>query len=639
MKKNLNHLLVSFVLLVSAVFSFSCSNSSDSDGEVDVGARGIYLASSYQSLSDYTKKTIQFAGLKYSGRTSSVPKVFIVNSGALASMSEANMLLAVETCAEGNTFIIDAPTKEQVKAFKEKIDAFLAKEENAYHNALQDVHLYSIDNLLFQFVKTGDGSEPDTAIPDFNSNSHEQKAFEAIAMRKNQIYFVHDIDEVFDASALVNTQAEATADYSENNVDTGEKNSESKESVSVAANSTDYSALMEESAENFAQWILLTNSTDAVTQAVSLDDAKKAQSFVHNFTASFSSNRSHYDGRYNGKSENVQIYIDVWVACEIDNKKDHYLVRTSCVCNNGQLGYGNSWDNGKYVGPYFNYAHVTTQIQKASLKSTDCQPQTTTGSSSFATSQGFNFGGNVGFNASGPTGGISGGYSYSETTTQSIPDITIALHSGSNSAYWEYTTPEVNGTWSGLVTKCDGAKTIQHNTAIFDTYAHYTMSSAEYYSQGTFPLLTNAEVSVGMLTGWITGFLGQTLHNGHAYTATSAKWTDYVRKPSNAFKNYVMAFEPPEGMSTSDRALLADALKVYISDWGNNVNYYGIVNTDNPGDYTPIDDIAKSHFAIARKTLENNKKVLKDRGFNGKFKFYIKRSDKSDILTSFDMEF
>ena len=633
MKKNLNHLFVSFVVLVSAVFAFSCSNSSDSEPEPDVGARGIYLASSYQSLSDYTKKTVQFSGLKYSGRTSTVPRVFIVKGSDLAGMSDANMLLAVETCAEGNTFIIDAPTKDEVKAFKTKIDAFLEKSGNEYHNALQDVHVYSIDNLLFQFVKTGDGSEPAAAVPDYTGKPHEQKSFEAIALRKTQIYFVHDIDEVFDASALVKTESDSKVDGTGGNTQADEKE------VSVADNNPDYSALMEESAENFAQWILLTNSTDAVTQAVSLDDAKKAQSFVHNFTASFSSNRSHYDGRYNGRSENVQVYIDVWVACEIDNKKDHYLVRTSCVCNNGQLGYGNSWDNGKYVGPYFNYAHVTTQIQKASLKGNDCSPQTSTGSTSFATSEGFNFGGNVGFNASGPTGGISGGYSHTETTTRSIPDVTIALHSGSNSAYWEYTTPEINGYWSGFVTKCDGAKTIQHNTAIFDTYAHYTMSSAEYYSQGTFPLLTNAEVSIGMLTGWISGFFKDTVNNGHAYTATSARWTDYVRKPSNSFKEYLMAFEPPEGMSTSDRALLADALKVYISDWGNNVKYYGIVNTDNPGDYTPIDDIAKSHFAIARKTLENNKKVLKDRGFNGKFKFYIKRSDKEDILTSFDMEF
>ena len=68
-------------------------------------------------------------------------------------MSDANMLLAVETCAEGNTFIIDAPTKDDVKAFKIKIDAFLEKAGNEYHNALQDVHVYSIDNLLFQFVK------------------------------------------------------------------------------------------------------------------------------------------------------------------------------------------------------------------------------------------------------------------------------------------------------------------------------------------------------------------------------------------------------------------------------------------------------------------------------------------------------
>ena len=617
--KKLCHLFIVSLLLTLTFFVLSCSNGSSSDGDSDAGR--IYLASPYAGLSDYMKKTVQMTKLTASEKTESIPKVFLVKGSDLANMSEANMLLAVETCAEGNTFVVDEPTQEQVKAFKTKLDSFLDKSENEYYNALQDVHLYSIDNLLLHFIDADSGT---------------MGAFEAIAMRKTQVYFVHDIDEVYTVDYSDSGSGDAEPQKLEGNTN----ESGSKDDVSPEDIKTDYTILFDESAENFAAWIKLIDSVEPVAQGgVNLNDAKKAQSFVHNFTATFSSNRDHYDGRYNGKSENVQVYVDVWSACDIDHKTDHYLVRTSCVCNNQQLGYANQWDSSKYVGPYFEYAYVTTKIEKASLASNDCSPQTTTGSTSFATSEGFNLSGNVGFNASGPTGGIGLGYSHTETTTRSIPDISIALAAAGNSATWKYTTPEVKGEWSGLVTKCDGAKSIQYNTAIFDTYAHYTMPSAEYYSQEKFPLFTETQVSIRMLTGWLTGIFDQNLHTGWANRWTKAYWTDYVRKPSNSFRNYIMAFEPPSSMSTHDREILANALKVYISDWGNAVRYYGIINTNKPDDKTNLDKIAKSHFAIAKKTIENNTKVLKDRGFSGTFKFYIKPEDAPAELTSFTLTF
>ncbi len=73
--------------------------------------------------------------------------------------------------------------------------------------------------------------------------------------------------------------------------DTQTKESGSKE-VSPEDIKPDYTILFEESSENFAAWIKLIDSVEPVTQGgVNLDDAKKAQSFVHNFTATFSSNR------------------------------------------------------------------------------------------------------------------------------------------------------------------------------------------------------------------------------------------------------------------------------------------------------------------------------------------------------------
>lgn len=245
--KKLCHLFIVSLLLTLTFFVLSCSNGSSSDGDSDAGR--IYLASPYAGLSDYMKKTVQMTKLTASEKTESIPKVFLVNGNDLANMSEANMLLAVETCAEGNTFVVDAPTQEQVKAFKTKLDSFLDKSGNEYHNALQDVHLYSIDNLLLHFIDAGSGT---------------MGAFEAIAMRKTQVYFVHDIDEVYTVDDSGSESADAKIPGPEGDIQI--KESDLKDDVSPEDIKTDYTILFDESAENFAAWIKLIDSVEPVAQ-------------------------------------------------------------------------------------------------------------------------------------------------------------------------------------------------------------------------------------------------------------------------------------------------------------------------------------------------------------------------------------
>ena len=274
MKKSIHHLLVTSLLILGTVFIISCSNGSSSDS--DSKSKRIYLASSYSGLSDYMKKTLSTTGLATFDKTSGIPEVFVVRGSDLASMTEENMRLAVETCAEGNTFIIDSPTQAQVKAFKAKLDTFLEKEGNEYQNALQDVHQYSIDNLLLQF-------EYEEAV---------EGDFEAAGMRKTQVYFVHDIDEVYAAEEVGSEAAEEDVDCPETNPAPIESEPKDDESINDVMN--DYTILIEESSENFADWIKLINSVEPVTQGrAELDNAKQAQSIVHNFTATFSSDRDH----------------------------------------------------------------------------------------------------------------------------------------------------------------------------------------------------------------------------------------------------------------------------------------------------------------------------------------------------------
>lgn len=636
-----------FVLIAATLlFALSCSDESSSDESSGSSPEPnsnklTYLAST--QISDYTKKTMKTAGLASTNSTNSIPQVYIVNGSDLASLSDDKILLAVKTCLEGQTFIIDSPTYEQVLGFALKLWSVLEKSENEYYMNMTDIHPYSILRLICQFFDSTEKKEIET---------WKDKAFEAIAMRKEQVYFVHDIDEVLnetffgsDDSNTEETAENSTATQANPTEEADE--SEAKNNLLVAAATTDFTAITNSSILAFAEWINSNDTEESIGQraAVStLENARKAQSFVHNFTATFTSNSDHYDGRYNGKCENVQLYIDVWTACSIDTDTDYYLVRTSAVCNNQQLNYKNEWDNGKYISPWMDYCEITSKLGNgyASLKVNDCSPLTTTGSSSFTKGQSFNIGGNVGFNSSGPTGGLSTGITISESRTQSIPDISVEfnLAADSKSATWKFYGPEVKAYWSGLNSHCDGAKGIQTKTAIFDTYAVYTMPSYYYWEQENVPLYSEAKVQLEMLTGWITGIFGQNLHWKCPGYWTRKGFTDYVRKPCNSYCNYIMYFDPPSGTDPNRTALYNSILKEYITDWNSSVRYYGFCDTSTKEwTYERHDKLAASHFSTAEKTIKINQDVLKSQGFEGTFTFRIKNATTGKQVDSFTLTF
>ena len=624
-----------FLLIAATVlFVLSCSDGSSGSNKL------AYLAST--QISDYTQRAMKTAGLASTNNTDSIPQVYIVNGSDLASLSDVKILLAVKTCLEGQTFIIDSPTYEQVLGFALKLWSVLEKSENEYYMNMTDIHPYSILRLICQFFDSTENKEIET---------WKDKAFEAIAMRKEQVYFVHDIDEVlnetFFGSDDSNTEETATnSTATESNPTEEADESEAKNNLSVATATTDFTDITNSSILAFAEWINSNDTEESRGQraAVStLEDARKAQSFVHNFTATFTSNSDHYDGRYNGKCENVQLYIDVWTACSIDTDTDYYLVRTSAVCNNQQLNYKNEWDNGKYISPWMDYCEITSKLGNgyASLKANECSPGTTTGTSSFTQGQSFSFSGNVGFNSSGPTGGLTTGFSISESRTQSIPDISVAfnLADDSKSATWKFYGPEVNAYWSGFNSHCDGAKGIQTKTAIFDTYAVYTMPSYYYWEQENVPLYSEAKVQLEMLTGWITGFFGQNLHWKCPGYWTRNGFTDYVRKPCNSFCNYIMYFDPPSGSSPERIDLYNRILKEYITDWNSSQRYYGFCDTSKAWTYERHDKLAASHFSTAENTIKTNQDVLKSLGFEGTFTFRIKNSTTGKQIDSFDLTF
>ncbi len=634
------HLFISTILLAFAFVLISCPNGTGNNVETNpenTENHTVYIAST--NLSDYMQASLKAAGLEETNDAKTVPDVFVFRADD--TLSEADLVLAMETCFAGKTLMVDSVSAESFFSFSDQLDTFLSKDENEYYSDMCDVYPYSIKNIFSAELKD--------ALSDVESELQDDIIYESIAMRKNQIYYVHDLDEVFsdyyadevkdaDAKSVTNEDPSASATNSDDFTEVKDTVTSTQKEPGAALLKEDLDRVTADSLADFGNWIKYTGNTAARS---AIDDAKTAQTFVHNFNAKFSSTSDHYDGRYNGRVENVQVTTSVWTACDIDKKKDYYLVKTSAVCHNEQLNYKVEWDD-KYVSPWMDYCELTTSLGDgyASLAQSDCKPQTTQGSTSFSISQGFSLSGNVGFNSNGPTGGVGVGYSYSESTSRSIPDISVNLTVDANgkNAKWKFAGPDIKAEWSGLVTKCDGAKPIQTNTAIFDTLALYKMDSWNYWKEEKVPVSSRCEVHLKMLTAWLTN-LGLTLNWKKPGYLTWHNYTDYVKKPSNTYCNYIMYFDAPENSTPERIDLYNKILKEYITDWNSSVRYYGLRDTAKSADYSRVNEIARKHFSSTEKYINSNKDVLKARGFSGKFTFKIKNDDTNTELKTFEVTF
>ena len=476
---------------------------------------------------------------------------------------------------------------------------------------------------------------------------------------------MHDIDE----------QVPISGNTKEKNI--GPKtNSNSKETASAGGSgetvnaSADYKNATEGSVANFADWLCgnsavsknqaLSNSAKTFLQASSasqaMEDAKKAQTFTHNFVARYDYPKGdHYDGRYNNLCIPVDITIDVWTACKIDNPSDitkntdYYLVRTSVlVRNDGFLPFSNEWDKRKMVSPFFTQTAIQSSIQNSSLRDQDCSPQTKTGSTDFQTSSGFSFSGNAGFNSNGPTGGVTGGYSITQTSKRSIPDISVNFSSENDStpsawAKWKFDAPDLEPYWGGFldtVTKCDDPKSIQIHNVVVDAYALFTVRADKHCSEkdGFAKLTTNINAQFDCVCGWLED-AGFTLKGNNYFYNNWTTYVDFVQKPSNTCAEYIMSFKAPDGISKSFEDL-HNGIKRFVSNWNDSENYYAVANSNSNID-AALDAAAKKNFDNVKKKITDNKSTIKEAGFSGKFKFYIKRVSAADgtYVADFDLTF
>ena len=666
MKKNkLTKVFPAIFFLTLGLTFISCSNGSGApDDSVSKTSKEIYLASS--SSSDYIKKTLSL--IKNSSYTKNcsasrqiAPDAFIVSGSESANLSDDQLRLAILTCLQGKSLIFDYPKIDDLVKFKTRVDTFLAKEENAHLKAECELHKYSPYDFIDKIEHTKDS---------FQLTSKNEHPYDAIATRKDDVYIVYDVDLPFEVSEKTNDKS---------NKITMEQGWQGDENISYDQSSHEsYEHLISDSAEKFASWFSNSESLDATTRSLDTqayrllqDNVKQASNSSielqmtaqverRNYTVAFNHEKtSYYDGRYNGKrKEIVELVTYVWTACDIAAQKDYYLIKTSATCNNSQLNWNSEWSGRyPYSPPHLDFYEIDMELEAQAGKADQASPQTTTGvttlTSGITTNLNFSGGLTPGFSASGPSlsgsGTVSTGISFSESSTMSIPDVDITYTNVSDRRQkWKFSTPDVWSKDKGIF-KYDmsysGPRPIQTRDAVFDTYVLYTIPSGD-------DTLDRDHIKLKIYTTTQLKILcGQYSKHHYEYSewichsGTSKFFDIHIKKPCNKCETYVMGFTPPYELNSVEFAALDSSLKEKCAEqdrklWIGSASYYGVVgNKDSDKQKKSImDSIAKSQFTLAKNKILNNKSVFHDAGFNGKYTFYIQKSD-TDRQDSFEVDF
>jgi hypothetical protein len=189
-----------------------------------------------------------------------------------------------------------------------------------------------------------------------------------------------------------------------------------------------------------------------------LADTNDVLALVKAQTVTFNNNMTAYYNvsGFQPSSHYTDTYF-IYAIYDSTNKYDYYIFDQEQILVNGPMykGFWTNSDWGSYthvMGQYLYDFYTDHYLQDSggNYLSIDQhniiqpQPQVTTGSSSYSTSQSYTIGGSLGFAGMGGTGSVTGSMTYSQSRTTSIPDITVLNQAGqiytdgANNARWTY---------------------------------------------------------------------------------------------------------------------------------------------------------------------------------------------------------
>lgn len=632
-----------FFISISIMMALSLLSCSDGNDDSDHKAK-TYASRLVESLK-YTTPDVAVES----------PNVLLIEGDKIQTMTDAQFRQAVNVILYGNTLVILNCSPSQILAFGVKLKALSDKAQQDGDTKLVAMiaedsdTTWSPTDFLSQVTKDVLDVYKKADPPSI----FETKIYEALGIRKNHVYYVHPTDQNLARLLLTENsdseQFEIDADQRVPQAGAGSVESNTEEAIQASVKAfSDWILQKDETPSKASKSelsALLAQANQEVTPSA-LELLKNAQeTFTHNFMVEMNWQSTNRDGEaamvlslsgFNGKRENIRIETKVWSVCNIDTQKDYYLVKTSAICHNEQLGFKDQWSTFNRLGPYFDSCLVKNTMQDAQGKqhidASECEPKSQIGSTEYTKGFSFSIGGNLGFSGSGASLGPTASATFTDTTSRSIPDITTTMTVDDSAAQWKFTGRSFNPSPSCWIKDHPEEVTdIQKSEVIFDTYSIIQMPSESETETQTLKTTVGADIAAVFRfeKSWnILGINRWIILKGKYHVEST--WKDNIKRPNNAKGEYVMVVKALDG--ATDRDKLETKLKGTVSTWGENVSYYAIGSSR-------LDAVAKNKFAHIKDVITKNKNVFADSGIKGKYEFYIQNVSSAVKVDSFELAF
>lgn len=355
----------------------------------------------------------------------------IIHSSQISTLTDEQVAAIIRCQASGGALIVADPTvhaqMELLQAIYNVATDYLAEESNGM-DLLQNVDYLQVDFLLGQAAELNTQM---TENPNFMQEINEDPSKDAFVsgIRGRQIF----------VSGHVRAEGE------ENTLN-------------------DY--LYGIKADEVASWMNEPGTAQVQINSGSsqLQDLCKAVEYrmEKTFMFQFRHKKDLYD-RY------VQAiaYQQIWSAYSFDKSCDYYCTSSTVTVRNQNLNCGpkeetkwydpEHWDlwKAKYkevctiedsmYGPFMRRLDFADQWYPegaANIQLLEYKPVNTGGQTTYSSGVNVTLGGNLGFNMQGPTGGVSGSVTFTDSRSRSVPDLKLTAESGDKYVSWKWDAEE-----------------------------------------------------------------------------------------------------------------------------------------------------------------------------------------------------
>lgn len=458
-------------------------------------------------------------------------------------------------------------------------------------------------------------------------------ATEIIAFRKYDTYVINDLKELTTLSGLNTTGL----------LENEDGQTTEKKCAQDDYEPTDYDRGV--STDIFIDWLaensesaakgIRPNSRANSSEASTIDKYMQGERFVIQQQVGPS--------RAMGKTLNYEMVYIIYSAYNFDNDTDYYFIRLrpnfkcsafNCPTDAGTWIHANkvvTFDDGhtsgsfwskyddRWYGTYMSAFDFTGDIIRADKSAAqnvtllDATPKTdVSGSTGYTTGLSYSISGDLGFNAQGPTGGVHGGMTFSESTTQTLPDLKVRHSENGPSTFWGVTgvVPTTHhNIWTGKTTH-DLVGTFQRTD--WQTEFTWIVSIKNPSAQTSEPFLIKATDRTE-----ITDLNS----NGYDYELrVHPTQTNYIKLPiPNRFRNNFI-------VTCSDNNLQNVLKDQFSKTWLNEFTYYGKSNDE-------VDKGAVFTFNNIKTAVKGYLEEIVSKGYTGTYTFRLKTTDGKELAT------